>query len=128
MRSGEIWPQHAESCLVVSDKLIKDHPDLVKEIIKIHIKATLYNMNHVDRAAQICAEKVGSDVDNVKLSFELWDGHWVHDPYIGLGCTLEYAKVLHDMGLTDKLLTREDLFDTSLYDAAIQEILSECLE
>jgi NitT/TauT family transport system substrate-binding protein len=82
MRSGEIWPQHAESCLVVSDKLIKDQPDLVKEIIKIHIKATLYNMNHVDRAAQICAEKVGSDVDNVKLSFELWDGHWVHDPYI----------------------------------------------
>jgi NitT/TauT family transport system substrate-binding protein len=125
IRSGEMWPQHAESCLVVTDRLIHEHPDLVREVIKIHIKATVYNINHPDEAAQIYAERVGWDVDKVKLSFELWDGHWVHDPYIGLDCTLEYAKVLYGLGFTDGLLTQEDLFDTSLYDSVVQEILTE---
>jgi NitT/TauT family transport system substrate-binding protein len=128
IRSGEMWSQHAESCLVVTDRLIQEQPDLVREIIKIHIKATVYNINHPDEAAEIYAQRVEWDVDKVKLSLELWDGSWVHDPYIGLDCTLEYAKTLYDLGFTDRLLTREDLFDTSLYDTAMQEILSECLE
>jgi NitT/TauT family transport system substrate-binding protein len=127
VRSGEMWPNHACCCLVVSDKLIQDHPELVKEIIKIHIRATVYNTNNPDEAAQIYADRVGWDVDDVKLSFKLWDGRWVHDPYIGLDCTLEYAKTLYDLGFVDKLLTQEDLFDTSFYDSAIQEILTECL-
>jgi NitT/TauT family transport system substrate-binding protein len=125
IRSGEMWSQHAESCLVVTDRLIHEHPDLVREVIKIHIKATVYNINHPDEAAQIYAERVGWDVDKVKLSFELWDGHWVHDPYIGLDCTLEYAKVLYGLGFTDGFLTQEDVFDTSLYNSVVQEILTE---
>ncbi len=127
VRSGEMWPNHACCCLVVSDKLIQEHPDLVKEILKIHIKATVYNVNYPDEAAQIYAERIGWDADKVKQSLKLWDGYWIYDPYIELDCVLEYAKTIYELGFTDKLLTQEDLFDTSFYDSALQEILTECL-
>jgi sulfonate transport system substrate-binding protein len=40
--SGEMWPNHACCCLLVSGKLIREYPDLVEQIVKTHIKATEY--------------------------------------------------------------------------------------
>ncbi|MHC1585663.1 MAG: ABC transporter substrate-binding protein [Candidatus Syntropharchaeia archaeon] len=120
--SGEMWPNHACCCLVVSDELIEKHPEIVKQIIKTHINATIYNREYPDEAAEIYAERCNWNVTQVRYSFENWDGVWVYDPYIGLNCTLEYAKTLYDLGFTNKLLTREDLFNTALYDEAIKEM------
>jgi hypothetical protein len=41
---------------------------------------------------------------------------WIHNPHLEIPSTLEYARVHYEMGYTDKLLTEEDLFDTSFYD------------
>jgi len=120
LQSGEMWPNHACCSLIISGRLIRNYPEMVNEIIRIHIKATEYNVDHADEAAHIYAEKSGWDIDKVNYSLITWDGIWVHDPYIGLNCTLEYAKVLYDLGYTDKLLTEEELFDTSFYDEVIQ--------
>ncbi len=119
VHSGEMWPNHACCCLLVSGDLIRNHPELVEQIIRIHINATEYNKEHLDEAAEIFAKRVGWDVSDVKYSFEKWDGRWVHDPYIGMDCTLEFAKTLYDLGYTKKLLKKEDLFDTSFYDRVV---------
>jgi NitT/TauT family transport system substrate-binding protein len=121
IQSGTMWPNHACCVLLVSGLLIREFPEMVKEIVRIHIKATKYNMDHPDEAAQIYAERVGWDVEDTLYSLDTWDGEWVHDPHIGLNVTLEYCQVHYDLGYTEKLLTEEDLFDTSFYDEVITE-------
>jgi len=120
--SGEMWPNHSCCCLVVSGRLIRENPEMVKEIIRIHIRATEYNINHPDEAAEIYARKVGWNVEKVKYSLEVWDGYWVPDPHIGMDITLEYAKVIYDLNKPryDRVLTKDELFDTSFYDEVIQ--------
>ncbi len=115
--SGQMWPNHACCCLLVSDELIEEHPELVEQIVRTHINATEYNIEHVEEAAEIYAKKiVGADIEMVKESLKNWDGAWIFNPHLEINSTLEYAKVDYEMGYTDKLLTKEDLFDTSFYD------------
>ena len=119
--SGEMWPNHACCCLLVSDELINDHPELVEQIVRTHINATEYNKEHVDEAAEIFTKKIqGSDIEIVKKSLENWDGAWISDPHLEINSTLEYVKVDYEMGYIDKLLTEKDLFDTSFYDKIME--------
>ncbi|GAH37863.1 unnamed protein product, partial [marine sediment metagenome] len=40
LMSQEVWPEMQGSVLVVKDKLIRDHPDLVRKLVKVSQKAT----------------------------------------------------------------------------------------
>lgn len=115
--SGEMWPNHACCSLVVSGKLIRENPELVKQIIRIHENATKYINEHPDEAAEIYAKKIGQSVDQVKISIKNWDGKWISDPHAEIPSTLEYASEDFNLGYIKKSLTENDLFDTSLYDS-----------
>ena len=90
---------------------------MVKEIVRIHIKATEYLIENPNESAEIFAEKTGFAADKVLYSFERWDGLWISDPHIELNCTIEFAEVDYELGYIDRLLTAEDIFDMSFYDA-----------
>ena len=111
-----MWPDHACCSLVVTDKLIKEQPELVEQIIKTHIKATEYINAHPDEAAQIYAKKTKANITEIEHSVKNWDGKWVSDPHIQVPSTVEYAKVNYEMKYIKKELTEKDLFDTSLYE------------
>jgi NitT/TauT family transport system substrate-binding protein len=113
--SGEMWPNHACCSLVVSGKLIKDNPDLVKQIIKTHIRATDYVNAHPEEAAMIYANRTHQDLRQVRHSIMTWDGRWITDPSVQIPSTVEYAKIDYEMNYTQRLLTEKDLFDTSFY-------------
>lgn len=115
--SGEMWPNHACCSLVVSGKLIRENPELVKQIIRIHNNATKYINDHPDEAAEIYAKKIGQKVDQVKKSIQTWDGRWISDPHAEIPSTLEYAAEDYDLKYIKKNLTEKDLFDTSFYDS-----------
>ncbi|MEA1984484.1 MAG: ABC transporter substrate-binding protein [Euryarchaeota archaeon] len=119
--SGKIMKDHACCVLVVSGDLIRNHPDMVKQIIKTHIRATEYNLNNTDDAAQIFATKQSWDVETVKTSLEEWDGIWSANPHPVVDSTVNYAQVQYDLGYVDTELTEEDIFDLSFYDAAVIE-------
>ena len=119
--SGEMWQGHACCCLLVSDELIREHPEMVKQIVRTHIRATEYLIWNQNESAEIFARKTGYDLDKVKHSFETWDGEWISDPHLEINSTLEFAKVHYDLGNVDMLLTADDLFDTSFYDAVTGE-------
>ena len=119
--SGEMWQDHACCCLLVSGELIREHPEMVKQIIRTHIKATEYLKENQNESAGIFANKTGYDLDKVKYSFEKWDGEWISDPHLEINSTLEFAKVHYDIGNIDTVLTEEDLFDTRFYDAVTGE-------
>lgn len=121
--SGEMWPNHTCCCLVVSGKLIREYPEVVGQIIRTHVKATEYNINHPEEAAEVYARKVGWEVEKVIYSLNTWDGYWVSDPHIGMNITLEYARVIYELNIPryDVVLTKEEIFDTSFYDKISEE-------
>lgn len=115
--SGEMWPNHACCCLVVSGKLMREEPELVEQIIKTHIKATEYINENPERAAEIYSAKTNQNIEVVRHSIENWDGAWISDPHVIIPSVVEFARVNYELGYTgNKLLTEEDLFDTSFYD------------
>ncbi len=121
VQSGEMSPNHACCVLLVSGELIREHPELVEQIVKTHIKATEYNLANPEEAAQIYSNKTTENVEVIRTSIEEWDGEWITDPAIIENSTVEYAKIQSDLGYIQKPLTEEEIFDTSFYEAAINE-------
>lgn len=113
--SGTMWPDHACCVLVVSGKIIREYPDMVKEIIDTHIKATDYIYSDTDEAKKICAKKIKLSEEVIDYSLERWDGAWITDPNEIAESVLSFAKVQHDLGYIKKMPTQEDLFDMSFY-------------
>jgi len=121
VQSGEMSPNHACCVLLVSGKLIKEHPDIVQQIVKTHINATEYNIAHEDEAAQIYSNKTTENVEVVKKSLKEWDGKWITDPALIENSTVEYSNIQYELNYTQKPLTEEEIFNTSFYEAVINE-------
>jgi NitT/TauT family transport system substrate-binding protein len=119
--SGEMLPDHACCVLVVSGDLIRNHPEIVTQIVKTHIKANDYNLENTDEAARIFSDKVGYDLNVTLASFGEWDGQWIADPNIIVDSAVDYAQVQYELGYTHTELTQDDIFDLSFYDAATSE-------
>ena len=113
--SGEMWPNHACCSLLISGKLLREQPELVKQIIKTHTKATEYVNAHPKEAAQIFAKKTKQNHTVVETSIEDWDGKWVSDLAIQVPSTVEYAKIDMQLGYINETLSKDDLFDMSFY-------------
>jgi NitT/TauT family transport system substrate-binding protein len=114
--SGTMWPNHACCCLVVSGRLIREHPDLVRQIVYTHSKATNYITTNHEAAAQTFANKTGMDFGVVNYSLNTWDGTWVSNPRIGLNSSLEIAERMYAEGCVNNSLSKGDLFDLRFYD------------
>lgn len=121
VQSGEMSPNHACCVLLVSGELIREHPDIVEQIVKTHIKATEYNQENEEEAAQIYANKTTENIEVVKKSIEEWDGKWITDPAIIEDSSVNYANIQYELGYIQKPLTEEEIFDTSFYEAAVNE-------
>nr|WP_321349643.1 ABC transporter substrate-binding protein [uncultured Methanoregula sp.] len=113
--SGEMYPNHTCCVLVVSGKLIREHPEIVRQIIKTNDKAVLYNQQNPEEAAQIYATKTGAKLADVTASLKEWDGNWASDPNVIVAPVLDYAKIQYDLGYLKKPLTQDQLFDLSFY-------------
>ena len=120
--SGSMWKDHACCCLTASGKMIREHPEIVMEIIKTHIRATEYEIEHPEEAAEICAKWLDADVKTIQKSIDATDMQWISDPHLEVESGLEYARVIYELnkeryeGKGIKVLEKEDVFDTSFYD------------
>ena len=115
VQSGQMYPNHTCCVLVVSGKLIREHPEIVAQILKTHEKAVDYNEKNLDDAAAIFAKKTGAKLDDVTASLKEWDGKWVTDPNVIVDPVLDYAKIQYDLGYIKVNLTKDQLFDLSFY-------------
>ena len=121
VQSGEMEANHSCCVLVVSGELIREHPDIVEQIVRTHIKATEYNQANVDEAAQIYSNKTTEDLETVRTSLEEWDGEWITDPALIESSAVNYSNTQYELGIIPKSLTREDIFDTSFYEKVMSE-------
>jgi NitT/TauT family transport system substrate-binding protein len=118
--SGEMLEDHACCVIAVSGDLIRNHPDIVQQIVATHVRATEYNSEHLDEAAQIFADDQEWDVELVKQSLNEWDGSWIADPNLIVNSTVDYAQVQYELGYISSPLTQDDIFDLSFYEALDQ--------
>ena len=118
VQSGEMMKDHACCVLVASGSLIREHPEIVEQVVRTHIKATEYNLEHPDEAASIYSKKTGQNVETVKASFRDWDGTWTADPNVITTSVVEYTNLQYELGYIKKPLTQDDLFDLSFYEKA----------
>jgi len=118
VQSGEMMKDHACCVLVASGSLIREHPEIVEQVVRTHIKATEYNIEHPDEAAAIYSKKTGQNVETVKASFRDWDGTWTADPNVITTSVVEYTNLQYELGYIKKPLTQDDLFDLSFYEKA----------
>ncbi|RXA21181.1 ABC transporter substrate-binding protein [Methanosarcina sp. MSH10X1] len=121
VQSGEMEANHACCVLVVSGELIREHPDIVEQIVRTHIKATEYNQANIDEAAQIYSNKTTEELETVRTSIEEWDGEWITDPALIESSAVNYSNTQYKLGIIPKSLTQEEIFDTSFYEKAISE-------
>ena len=115
VHSGDMYPNHTCCVLVVSGKLIREHPEIVRQIIKTNDKAVAWNLENLDEAAQIYSTKTGASLADVKASLEEWDGNWASDPNVIVEPVLDYAKIQYELGFIKKPLTKEEIFDLTFY-------------
>jgi NitT/TauT family transport system substrate-binding protein len=115
VHSGQMYPNHTCCVLVVSGKLIREHPEIVRQIIKTNDKAVAWNLQNLDEAAQIYSTKTGASLTDVKASLAEWDGNWASDPNVIVEPVLDYAKIQYDLGFIKKPLTKDEIFDLSFY-------------
>ncbi|PKL68206.1 MAG: sulfonate ABC transporter substrate-binding protein [Methanomicrobiales archaeon HGW-Methanomicrobiales-1] len=115
VHSGEMYPDHTCCVLVVSGKMIREHPEIVRQIIRTNDKAVLWNEQNLDEAAVIYSKKTGAKLEDVTASLKEWDGNWASDPNIIVAPVLDYAKIQYDLGYIKKPLTKDEIFDLSFY-------------
>ncbi len=116
--SGEMEPNHACCVLAVSGKLIREHPEIVEQLVRTHIRATQYNAEHPDEAASIYAAKTDAKYDQVVQSIDEWDGSWIADPNIIVDSVTDFAQIQYNLGYIKKPLTQDEIFDLSFYEKA----------
>lgn len=115
VQSGEMYPNHTCCVLVVSGKLIREHPEIVRQIIRTNDRAVVFNQQNPDEAATIYAAKTGANLADVTSSLAEWDGSWASDPNVIVEPVLDYAKIQYELGYIKKPLTKDEIFDLSFY-------------
>ncbi|MCX6691857.1 MAG: ABC transporter substrate-binding protein [Methanoregula sp.] len=115
VQSGEMYPNHTCCVLVVSGKLIREHPEIVEQIVKTHIKASDFAIKNPDETAAIYAKKNSAKIEDVKASLRDWDGDFVTDPSIIISPVMDYAKIQYDLKYIKNPLTQDQLFDLTFY-------------
>ena len=96
----------------------QNHPEIVEQMIKIHLKATGFNAANKDEAARYMNELTGLDAAVITTSLDEWDGGFVSDPTKITDSVTTFAAIQKDLGYIKSDLTDTDLFDTSFWGKA----------
>jgi NitT/TauT family transport system substrate-binding protein len=75
--SNNILPDHQCCIFYISGKMFREQPDLVKKLIKVHLKSMKFVSERPSDAMKIFAERTGKDLAVVQESWERmkWDSH-----------------------------------------------------
>lgn len=116
VQSGEMVPNHVCCVLVASGQMIKEHPEIVTEVLRIHQQATDYNKQNKEEAASYMEALTQMNQSTILKSLDEWDGEWVSDPNVIAGSVSDYVKDQAALGYIASNVTAEELIDTSFWD------------
>jgi len=92
--SSELWPKHPCCVLVVDTRFLSKKPELVKGILRAHVKATRFILDNPEEAVKVGEKFTGMDAETVKLAMK--NIKYAYEPDVqGL---LEYVTFLKERG------------------------------
>ncbi|MHA1593660.1 MAG: ABC transporter substrate-binding protein [Candidatus Baldrarchaeia archaeon] len=95
--SGEIWKNHPCCVIAVHENFYREHPDIVRKVLEIHVKAVEWIKEHFEEAVKIAVEWTGMSEDVVRLALQNVAYIYVPDvggikEYLELLINYEYIK------------------------------------
>jgi ABC-type nitrate/sulfonate/bicarbonate transport system substrate-binding protein len=115
VKNVKIGYQHSDlhSALFVAEEkgiLAGNNPELVRDLMKIHNESTEYIKNNPEKAAEIAARRLGTNLDVEKESIR-HIGFSAVPAQENIDSILIFADSLKKAGTLTSNLTREDIFD-----------------
>ena len=115
VHSGQMEPHHACCVLVASGNMIRNHPDIVQQVLNLHQKANEFNLQNTTEAAGFMTTMTGMNTSTIIKSLGEWDGEWVADPNIIIPSVTGYAEKQKILGYIKANVTGDQLFDTTFW-------------
>jgi NitT/TauT family transport system substrate-binding protein len=119
--AGEIMPGQPGAVLQPSQSLVDDSPDLVQELVDIHVRATGFIHENRSRAAEMASEVVGSDILSTDVATRAINSpasNFISNPERVVDKSLVYNDFHQQLGSVDTDLSESDVFDHSFYEEA----------
>jgi len=117
--AGEIMPGQPGAVLQPSQALIDDQPELIRQLVEIHVRATEFIQGNRTQAAGMASEVIGSDILSTEVAeraIESPASNFISDPHRIVDKTLVYNDFHQQLGSVDTDLIADDVFDHSFYD------------
>jgi len=115
VHSGEMEPHHACCVLVASGDMIRNHPEIVLDVLNLHQRANEFNLQNTTEAAVFMSDMTGMNASTIKKSLKEWDGEWVADPNIIIPSVTGFAEKQLILGYIKSNVTEKQLFDTTFW-------------
>jgi len=115
LRSGEIWPDHPCCVLVVSKKFSQAHPEIIRNIVQAHVRATRFIRDNPAESLKIAREYTGMDEKTVKLAiknikFEFHPAIEGLEEYVQYMMESRYIKIADPSGFSRGLVDKSFLY------------------
>jgi len=117
IRSQDIWRKWPGSFLAVREELLRKNPELVKKLIRVTVKATIFINGNMEEAAKIVASKL-------KIPYEIAFNSMKNLEYVNIVDPLEvqkYIDLMYKYGCLRKRINVDEVLDLTL----LNEVLSE---
>ena len=117
--AGEIMPGQPGAVLQPSQSLVDDNPDLIRELVEIHVRATAFIHENRETAAGMASEVIGTDVlppDIATQAINSPASNFISNPHRVVEKSLVYNDFHQQLGSVDQDLAEGDVFDHSFYD------------
>ncbi|ELZ21089.1 putative sulfonate ABC transporter periplasmic substrate-binding protein [Halosimplex carlsbadense 2-9-1] len=119
--AGEIMPGQPGAVLQPSQSLVDDNPDLIQELVDIHVRATGFIHENRSRAAEMASEVIGSDILSADVATKAINtpaSNFISNPRRIVEKSLVYNDFHQQLGSVDTDLSESDVFDHSFYEEA----------
>ena len=116
--SGTLWPGHPCCVLVSGRDFLASHPETVKAVVKVHVRATDFIHRHPEKAVAIGVQYTGMDEQTVRTAMK----NVQYTPELSVEGEKEYVRFLTDLGYI-QLENPDDFVEGFLR----QDILREAL-
>ncbi len=123
-RGSEMLPNQPGAVLAVRESTMAAHPDAIKQLVALHMRAATMLNDNPKQAAPFVREFVGKrliDLETVETALASPSSNYIADPHAILDATRVMATFQAELGTLKKAVDVDALFDTSFYDAVVQD-------
>jgi NitT/TauT family transport system substrate-binding protein len=106
------WRDYPMNCLVASERLIQEYPDVVQDCVYLHTQVNNFLMAYPDEAAHMLASVLKVDERGALEGYRLTPNYCPNITQGTIDSCMRFVKTLSDAKYIQHAPTQADLFDT----------------